>query len=147
MSARIRGQEAIVRVTVDGVPVAGDFAKVKDLTITPRTDLTEEGYLGETFDDLDVMHHGADFSFTVDQENGESLEYLAQLVNQEEANQAPSNIIMTAILNYREAGVPSKEIVLQQAVLKVNDLSFSGRKEYISTSFEGKAKRIKIFEQ
>lgn len=145
MSARIRGQEAVVRFTVGGVPVEGDFAKVKDLTITPRTDLTEEGYLGETFDDLDVMHHGADFSFTVDQESGESLAYLQQLVDNEEATIAPTGVVMSVILNYREAGVIPQEIVLQQVVMKVNDLSFSGRKDYVSTSFEGKAKRIKIF--
>ena len=145
MSARIRGQEAIVNFTVAGLGLlGGSFAKVQEFTATARTDLNEEGYLGETFDDLDIQHHGWDFSFSVHEEDGSSLDYLNQLLSNEESHLSPATVTMQVTINYREAGVAAKTLVFSDVVLKVNELGFAGRKELVSTSFEGKAKRLSI---
>lgn len=145
MSARIRGQEAVISFSVSGLGLlAGSFANVKDFTATARTDLVEEGYLGETFDDVDVQHHGWDFSFTVDEEDDTSMNYLRDLMDNEENTVAPNTVTMTVQMNYREPGVQAKLLTFSDVVMKVNELSFPSRKEYINTSFEGKAKRLKI---
>lgn len=145
MSARIRGQEAFVSFAVAGIGLLeGSFAKVKDFSATARTDLVEQGYLGETFDDLDVQHHGWDFSFSVDEQDSSTLDYLQQLMTNEEANVSPASVTMQVAVNYREAGVASKRLVFSNVVMKVNELGFPSRKDYITTSFEGKAKRLDI---
>lgn len=145
MSARIRGQEAFVNFAVAGIGLLeGSFAKVKEFSVTARTDLIEEGYLGETFDDLDVQHHGFDFSFTIDEQDSVSLDYLTTLLNNEEANTAPASVTMQVTINYREAGVATKRLIFTDVVMKVNELGFPSRKDYVNTSFEGKAKRLTI---
>ena len=145
MSARIRGQEAFVNFAVAGIGLLeGSFAKVKEFSVTARTDLIEEGYLGETFDDLDVQHHGFDFSFTIDEQDSVSLDYLTTLLNNEEANTAPASVTMQVTINYREAGVATKRLIFTDVVMKVNELGFPSRKDYVNTSFEGKSKRLTI---
>lgn len=145
MSARIRGQEAFVSFSVAGLGLlGGSFAKVKDFTYTPRQDLVEASYIGETFDDLDIQHHGFDFSFTVDEEDSSSLDYLRQVLENEENNVAPSTVTVTVQLAYREAGLQASLLTFSDVVMKVSEMSFSGRKDYVSTSYEGKAKRLSI---
>ncbi len=56
MSLRQRGQEVTLRVAVDGQVLAGSMLKVEDFTATPRTDLNEDDFLGETESDLDIQH-------------------------------------------------------------------------------------------
>jgi len=144
MSARVRGQEATLTFIVDGVSLGGDFAKVKDFTLTQRADLTEEPYLGEQTDDLDVQHHGWDFSFNVDTIDGRSLEYVRLFVLREESRQAPSDVNVQILTGYRQVGVLATRLNLISCVMKMNDMSFAGRKEMISVSFEGKAKKLLI---
>jgi hypothetical protein len=145
MSARIRGQEAVVSFAVAGIgPLSGSFTKIKDFTATPRTDLVETDYLGETFTDLDVQHQGWDFSFTLDEEDGKSLEYIAQLMSNEENNVAPASVMMQVVFNYRKSGEATKSMTFSDVVMKANDINLSGRKDYISSSYEGKAKRCDI---
>ena len=60
MSLRTRGQEATLRVTVDGETQDGSWFKVKDFTATPREDIIEEDYLGELESDLDYAENDVD---------------------------------------------------------------------------------------
>ena len=149
MSARIRGQEATIRITVaDEFAAAfgifgqleGSFFKVRDFTLTPRTDLVEESYLGEKFDDLDVIHHGYDFSFTVDELNEQVLNFLSLITFKEADNLPPPIIGVSVGYIYREIGVPPQTEQLIDCVLKLAERTIGGRKEYIQNSFEGKAK-------
>lgn len=141
MSARIRGQEATVRITVDGQVQRGSFFKVTDFEVTPRTDLTEEGYLGETEDDIDIQHHGFDFSFSVDNEDEGPLEFLSDIVEREADRQAHPSITVLVIYAYRKQGARNKVEVYHDCFMKLATQGFGGRKEYVKTSFEGKSKR------
>lgn len=140
MSARIRGQETTVRVLVDGQEQAGSFFKIKDFTVTPRADLMENDYLGELESDLDFQHHGFDFSFSVDMQDASTIDFLSNIVSREQFAIAHPNITMSVIYAFRDGTDPRIE-TYYGVFLKMNDTSFSGRKEYVSVSFEGKCKR------
>lgn len=141
MSLRIRGQEATIRVTVDGDTQDGSWFKVKDFTATPRQDITEEDYLGELESDLDIQHHGYDLGFSVDIQDRKVIDFITNIVDREQSQQAHPAITINVIYAFRaDNGNPVAES-FYDVFLKVNETSVGGRKEYISASFEGKAKK------
>lgn len=141
MSLRQRGQEITVRVAVDGLVQSGSFFKVKEFTITPRGEIVEEDYLGEDVSDLDNRHDGYDFAFTVDDQDAKTIRFLDTLVAREEAHQNQPDITITVLNRYRERGERPVAEVLYDCKMRVSSRGFKGRKEYVSTEFEGKAKR------
>jgi hypothetical protein len=154
MSARIRGQEATIRITVAdefaaafGIfgTMVGSFFKVRDFSLSPRQDLVEQEYLGEDFDDLDFQHHGHDFSFTVDELDESVLNFLSLVTFKEAANLAPPIIGVSATFVYRNQVTLPQTVRLVDCVLKLAERSIGGRKEYIQNSFEGKAKYQELF--
>ncbi len=130
----------MLQITVDSEQQEGSFFKVRDFRVTPRTDLVEESYLGELTDDLDVQHHGFDGSFTVDNEDERTLSFLSNLIVREENHEAPSDIKIAVEYLYREPGVLATRVTYFAAVMKVAEQGIGGRKEYVQTSFEWKAK-------
>jgi hypothetical protein len=153
MSSRIRGQEATVRIKVAdefaaafGIfgQLAGSFFKVREFTLTPRTDLVEQEYLGEDFDDLDVQHHGFDFSFTIDELDNAAINFLSLIVFKESAKLPPPVISVAVTYIYRETAIVAPTLPhteeLIGCVMKQADRTIGGRKEYIQNSYEGKAK-------
>jgi hypothetical protein len=144
-----RGQEAQIRVTVQD-EYAGQFGlfgqlpliNVNDWTLSPRTDLVEKDYLGEKTTSLDVMHHGYDFNFTVDETSSVVIDLLDLIQWKEENNLPPPRFTVAATVKYRD-GVTRKTEQLIDCRLKVAERGFGGRTEYISSSIEGKARSRK----
>lgn len=141
MSLRIRGQEVTIRVAVDGEVQDGSFIKITDFTVTPRTDLNEESFLGELEDDLDIQHHGFDFGWTVQKEDEKALEFLSTVIDREQNQQVHPDITITVIYAFRKPGASNRAEVYHEVFLKVNEGGFGGRKEYVTTGFEGKCKK------
>lgn len=141
MSLRIRGQEATLRVTIDGVVQNGSWFKVKDFTVTARTDITETPYMGELEDDLDIQHHGFDLSFSVDVQDRKVLDFLSTIVAREQDQLAHPVITINVIYAFRaDNGSPVAES-FYNVFLKQSEGGAAGRKEYVNASFEGKCKR------
>lgn len=141
MSLRQRGQEITVRISVDGQVQTGSFFKVKSFTITPRGEIIEEDYLGEDVSDLDNRHDGWDGAFEVDDQDSKTIRFLDTLVTREEQHRKQPDITITVLNRYREPGEQSVAEVLYDVVLRVNERGFPGRKEYVNTKFEFKAKK------
>lgn len=149
MSSRVRGQEAIIAITVadeflqnfglEGL-LSGSFTKVRNFSITPRIDQTEEPYLGEDFDDLDQQLHGYDFEFTVDELDSQAIDFM-NLIAFKEANKLPPPVITASVTYiYRNPDIQPRTETLIECILKPAERSMGGRKEYIQNSYEGKAK-------
>ena len=130
-----------MRITVDGETQDGSWFKVKDFTATPRQDLIEEDYLGELESDLDIQHNGYDLAFSVDIQDRNVIDYLSTIVAREQAQLAHPTITINVIYAFRAANGDPVAESYYDVFLKVNEQSIGGRKEYISASFEGKAKK------
>jgi hypothetical protein len=141
MSAKQRGQEATIRVQVDGQTQEGSFFKVNDFKVTPRTDLNEKDYLGEQETDIDIQHHGFDLSWSVDNTDSKTLEFLSTIVDREANHERHPSITVMVIYAYREPGASDKTEVYRSVFIKVAEQGFAGRKENVKTSFEGKCKK------
>lgn len=142
MSQRIRGQEVTMRVAVDGRVQRGSFFKVTEFTVTPRTELNEDEFIGELESDIDIHHSGYDFSFSVQHQDQAILDFLTTIVGLEQSASQHPDIDITVIYAYRgEEGAANQIEVYHDVFLKVNETAFGGRKEYVTSSFEGKCKR------
>lgn len=141
MSLRIRGQEATLRIAVDGVPQVGSFFKVTDFTTTPRTDLQEADYMGESESDIDIMHHGFDFSFSVDMQDGGTIDMLDDLANRNDNAATPQDITLTVIYTMRQPSTSGRIVTYHDCFIKVDEEGAPGRKERIKTKFTCKAKK------
>lgn len=144
MSQRMRGQEATIRVAVDGVIQAGSMFKVKDFTHTPRQEINETDYTGEDETDLDFQHHGHDLAWTVDMLDATTIALLETLTTREKNKQKHPEITVTVIYTFREgAAVGGGRVVVYHSnlVLKQGDESISGRKDYIGVKYEAKCKK------
>lgn len=136
----IRGQEVSIHVTVEGEAQEGSWSKVKDFTVTPRTELIEADYLGQYYTDVDKQYSGFDFSFNLDMQDRNLIDFLNQESERERLQQTPRRVTIQVIYSFRDASGPVGETYFD-AVLKVSDQSMGSRTEYVSVSVEGKAKR------
>lgn len=144
MTQRMRGQEATIRIAVDGVIQRGSMFKVRDFSATPRQDITETSYVGETEDDLDFQHHGFDLSWSVDMLDDTTIDLLSKIISREQNGEAHPEITVTVIYLFREgAAAGGGKIVVYHTnmVIKQGDESFGSRKEYISIKYEAKCKK------
>lgn len=142
MSTVIRGQEVSVQFSVDGVPQSGSFTKLKEFRVSERGEIRELDYLGESTSDLDFQHHGYDISFTVDNEDASTIDYLLSIVAREKSGLAHPKVNMTVVTRYRNPSVASTTVVYKSVVMRAVEHGFSSRKENVTTSFEAKAKEM-----
>jgi len=144
-NAQLRGQEATIRVTVDGNALTGSWLKVKDFTVTPQTDIIKENYLGEYQPDGDRMHNGFDLSFSIDMRDREVMDFISRSIQEEENQLGCPNVTINVIYAFRDGSDAVGETYFD-VVMKVADQSFGGRTEYISYSIEAYAKRRSVLE-
>lgn len=140
MSLKIRGQEVLLKLTIDGQPGAGTWLKVKDWKMTPRTEITEQEYLGETESDLDIQHHGYDFQFSVDQLDDKVMRFIQTTADREAEGLRPQQITMAVIHNFRE----SSNVVADNyydVFMKADEHGAGGRKEIVAATISGKCKK------
>lgn len=146
---RIRGQEITIQFFADGVRLGGSFYKVTDFTATPRTDLNEEDFLGEDASDIDTQHHGWDFSGTLHNVDAATINFLSNLVDREVGQLQPQEIVVNVTRKFREPTAVPRVVTENYygAQMKLTEDGFSGRKDYVTTGFEGKAKYRRVFAQ
>lgn len=139
MSLGIRGQEATIRLAVDGQIQDGSYFKVEECVVTPIQEFQETDFNGEDATDFDVLHHGFKFTFKVRIQDRKTLDYLSTLVARQKARQRPPNITMTITYAFRDANNAAAAEVLHQALV-IDTGRTMRRKEYIMQEFEGRAK-------
>lgn len=141
---RIRGQEVFVQLIVDGDLKQGSFTKVENFKLTPRADLSDSSFLGETEDEPDVQHHGYDFSFTIHEADNQAVTVWNGIVASLTAGILLPVVNVVVIKKYRDPGVGAVVQTLQNCKIKLDSQDFGGRKEYVKNSFSGKARQLKV---
>lgn len=141
MSLKMRGQEVVLRIAVDGVVQGGSMVKVTNFTATPRTDLKEDDYIGEQETDLDIQHNGWDLGFEVDTIDAAALDLIDDIIEREQAHDAHPDITFTAIYTFREPNQRGRMYVYHEVFVKADEEGTGGRKEKHMVKFSAKAKR------
>lgn len=141
-STRIRGQEVTLQMVVNGQLKAGSFTQVESFKWTPRDELSESDFMGEHESENDFMHHGVDFNFVCHEKDSAITDLYLTLVENDRQGLAHPVINMIAIYKYRDQSQPSKTLLFQNCVVKLDDSDFGDRKSYVKNSFSGKCKRV-----
>lgn len=145
MALRIRGQEATIRLSIDGQPQRrGSWVKVQNFTLTPRDEITEDDFLGEATSDLDYRFDGYDFSFETHVVERSIFEFMADIAQRHRDGSAHPRITMVVILKFKESGERPISITMPGIYMRVNESGFSNRKEFVTHSVEGKAKIVQV---
>lgn len=140
---RIRGQEVFVQLVVDGDLKVGSFAKVENFKLTPRADLSDSSFLGETEDEPDVMFHGWDFSFSIHEADNKAIEVWNQILAALTAGTVLPTINVVVIKKYRDPGVKPVVQTLQNCKMKLDSQDAGGRKDYVKNAFSGKCRTMR----
>lgn len=143
MSLRTRGAETFVQLVFDGQLLAGSFSQVENFKVTPRADLTDTGFLGETEDEPDIMFHGYDFSFSIQEQDNAAFDIWDQVVANLAAGIALPVIDVMVVKRYRDPGVKAVTHTYQRCVLKLDSQDHGSRKDYLKSMFSGKCKTRK----
>ena len=141
MSARIRGQEVTLRVAIDGDPQSGSMIKVQDFTVTHRSDLLEDDFLGEDDSDLDFQQHGFDLKWSVQVQDGRTQDLLNDIIARELAHTQHPDITITVMYTYRETGERARAVTYRGCFLKEDEEGAGGRKERVVVNYMAKCKR------
>lgn len=137
---RVRGQEAQVQIVVDGDLKGSSFAKVTDFTLTPKQDVSETGFLGETEDDFDFTHRGYDWSFRTHERSDDINQVLALIVANEAQHLPHPDITIIIQVLYRDLTGTTSTITLEKCFMKMDNKTIGGSKDFITNSFSGKCR-------
>jgi hypothetical protein len=139
-SKSIKGLHQTVGLIVNGVQQVGSFSKVESFEQTPDADLMTSEFLGESESEVDFMHHGWQFRFDVQEEDTKIVDVYESIIVQARAGSPLPRIDVILITAYVDPAVPTMTEIFQEAVLKMDSRSASGRKEYLKAAFSGRCK-------
>jgi hypothetical protein len=133
-STAIRGSEATLTITVG----TQKFTMLtKSFRRTPDFELKKDDYTGQRTSLPNPQFNGVDFSWECDEDDSQALELTQLLLAAEESGLAPPEATIHCRYKYRKAGVAPRVELLSKCTLKPGGREVSGRKENVSTSFEG----------
>lgn len=139
MSNEIRGGEALVRFSIDGVLQSSSWTRVTELTITPKEEFQEIDVIGADETEYDLRHDGFEFGGTFLESEPSIRAFLAQTVANHEAHKAPQDVTMFIRWGFRANNTPVME-TYRRARMKLDESSIN-RKDFITTKFSGRASK------
>lgn len=142
MSLRIRGSEQTLQIIVEGQDQNGTFLNVTDWKVTPKIDIVETDFCGQDETDVDIQAHGIGFSFTVQEQDSKARKLWMDLVSRQKNRERPAKCIIIVHNEYRDTSNPNDNLVISAAVMKPDEFSNSGRKEYSKVPFTGAGKTV-----
>ena len=138
---RIRGSEDSIKVVVDGKLMKGSFAKVESFKHTPRIDFADGDFLGEKLSEPDYQMHGHEITFTLFETESSCQDLLQQIADLEEQGLPPPKVNITRRKTYRDGVTPPLVEVYERVLLKPDDNTNGGRKEYEKWTWTGRCKK------
>lgn len=134
MLQRIKGQETTVVFTVDGVP-QDSLSIVKSLTITPRFEKKEEGYLGEFQNRFDEIFNGVDFSLELNFGDPGVLDFMLKV--KERAQRRTPGVVINMITQLRFPSGAVSTVTLTDCFFGDMPIGFGSRSDYGTFSIDG----------
>ncbi len=138
---RIKGQEVEVNLLVDGVPQESMNA-VRDFTVTPRFELKEEQYLGETSMRFDELFNGVSFNMSLNFADDGVLNFMTAIKDRAQRRTPGVVVNMKATLNF--PGGTRKRVVLRDCFFGDMPIAFGSRSDYGTFSIDGRSQDIEL---
>lgn len=127
MSQRIKGQEVDIIMLVDGQP-RDNFSLARSLELTFKTEMLQEGYLGETTDRYDTIYKGVGGKVQFHLDNPEVFNIIRFIVNKARRREPGTQFNIKATLNFPNG--QRARVVVRDAEFGELPISFGSRSDY-----------------
>lgn len=136
MALRLRGQETEIRISAGGV-LQDTITKISNFEFTVNLEMTEEGFLGATTNEMDEIYNGCSFKFDLQLDSGDWFSLQDKIVSKARRITPDLQFTIASVLNFPSG--ETKAIIIPDAHFGGQPMSIGGRKEYVKVSCEGGA--------
>lgn len=136
MALRLRGSEVEIRVTRAGV-LYDTITKVSNFEMEFKTELTEDSFLGSSTNEYDEVYNGVSFSFEVQLDTPDWLDFQQSLINKARRITPDVKFSISAVL-FWPAGA-TRAVVIPDAHFGALPLSVGGKNEFVTAKCDGGA--------
>jgi hypothetical protein len=133
VAQRIKGQESEISMIVDGV-VMSATTTIRSLEIAAKTEIKEEGYLGETTNRYDEIFNGVRGNIEGHMETQQVFDIMMSIIDRARRRTPGVKINIKTTLNFPNGDRP--RVLLQDCFFGEQPLGFGGRSEYLTFRFE-----------
>jgi hypothetical protein len=136
---RIKGQETTVIMTVDGVQQSS-LSFVRSLTITPRFEIKEEGYLGQYQNAFDEIFNGCNFNLELNYGDDGVVDFMLKV--KERAQRRTPGTVINMLTTLRFPGAAPVTVTLSDCFFGDFPLGFGSRSDYGTFTITGSCSDI-----
>lgn len=136
---RIKGQEVTAVIQVNGVPQES-LTIAKSVTITPRFDKLEEGYLGEFQMRFDEVFQGVDFSMALNFADVGVIDFMEKIKDRAQRRVPGTQVNLVTTLRFPGGGTTT--VTLSDCYFANMPIAFGSRTDYGEFSLDGSAADI-----
>jgi hypothetical protein len=140
VSQRIKGQEVELMVIVDGAP-QNSTTNVRSFEVTAKTEIKEEGYLGETTNRFDEIFNGVHGQIEFHVENSDFLNVTLAIIDRARRRTPGIKINIKATLNFPNGDRP--RVLMQDCFFGEQPIGFGSRSDYGTYKLEFACSDIK----
>ena len=134
MAQRIKGQDTVVQIVVNGV-LQAELTDIQSFHVALNLELLQQGYLGETTDRYDEIFKGAHFDFEMHHHSSDYAVFNQQLIARAR-RQAPNTVInVSSQLNFPNGQVVN--VLFSDSYFGTPDQTTPSRADYVKTKYEG----------
>ena len=127
MAQRIKGQEVEIVVLVNGEP-RENLTLARSLSFAFKTEILQEGYMGETTDRYDSVFKGVSGSIEFHFQDAAPFAVISDLVNKARRREAGTRVNIKATLNF-PAGRRVR-VIIRDAEFGELPIDFGSRSDY-----------------
>lgn len=136
---RIKGQEVQAVLKVNGVPQES-MNIARSVTITPRFDKLEEGYLGEFQMRFDEVFQGVDFAMELNFADKGVIDFMLKIKDRAQRRLPGTQVDLVTTLRF-PGGSPTT-VTLRDCYFANMPIAFGSRTDYGTFSLDGSAADI-----
>ena len=136
MALRLRGSEVDIRVTKAGV-LLDTITKVSNFEFEAKVELTEDSFLGSTTNEHDEVYNGCSFSFEVQLDTADWLDFQKSIENKARRITPDVQFSISAVLSWPSG--QTRALVIPDAHFGAVPLSVGGKNEFVTSKCDGGA--------
>ena len=127
MSQRIKGQEVEIVVLVNGQP-SDNLTFARNIEFTYKTEILQEGYLGETTDRYDAVFKGISGNLEFHFNDAAPFALISELVNKARRRLAGTRINIKTTMNFPSGR--RVRVIIRDAEFGELPINFGSRSDY-----------------
>lgn len=141
MAQRIKGQETEVMIVDNGIPQV-TLTDVRSFELAAKTEMLEEGYLGETTDRYDEVYKGVRGRLELHFETQDIFQFFQDIIDRARRRQPGTQINIKTTLNFPNGQRPLA--LISNAFFGELPINFPSRSDYGAVTLDFQAADVQF---